>query len=53
MMIFYSLEIEKYLERSLWRSRFVQNLEVDRDQVLADAVLGEDSVGTLVRPIAK
>jgi hypothetical protein len=39
-----------YLERSFWRSGFVQDLEVDCDHVLANAVLGDDSVGSLVRP---
>ena len=36
-----------YLERSFWRSRFVENLEIDSDHVLSDSILGQDCVRTL------
>ena len=41
-----------YLEGSFWRSRFVKNLEVDGNHIFTDAVLGQDSVRSLIRPLA-
>ena len=39
-----------HLERSLWWTWFVKDLQVDGDHILADAVFGKYSVGALVGP---